>query len=208
MTQNITNPIADTVEERVSSYFYRISLLKLQIHSSTLSASSAQEADPQNYASELEAWLNDWKEVLSRTDDPQLLRVLEAWGNMNYHHTAFLATSLARTPSENSLHHCDQIIRSCSFLARHQNKSSLSSLATPNQAQSPVFPISWPTAHLVFTAGLSTHASGERRPFQEPAERMGTVRRCLTLLGLLESDPSMLCVGFSEILEGLFNAGT
>lgn len=213
--KNITKPISCTIQERVSSYYYRISLLKMQIRSSCLSGSCAQDSQVmsgeshQSYQLELETWLVDWKaEVISaiKTDQPcesQLLSVLEAWAELQYHHTAMLTSCLFRA-GDGVLVHCDQILRSCGFLARHQQKFSQPRRNVPMSEQPlvPVFPMNWTVAHLIFSTSLSV-LSPRDQTMSKASERTNIAKRGLVVLALLDGNPSMLSTGFSEILEGL-----
>lgn len=214
----MTEPMSGTVEERISCYSYRISLLKMQIHSYMLSNSSKQPLKTvarenfQAYRLELEAWLTDWKEevVPMIESDPVKVTnsgpVLESWADLNYHHAALLLNQLPPTKqTAEVLMNCHMIVRSCSALARHQQKSLLPrGTAEYEQHPSPIFPLNWTTAHLIFSIGLYLRLWGFQHGATTDSEkRLGTARRCLTLLALLEGDPMMLSTGFSEILEGL-----
>ncbi len=213
--------MSGTIKERIAAYFYRISLLKMQIHSSILSESGTQTPqttgdDHQVYRDELEAWLKDWEGELMLTTEKnhgsgeQSLAALEAWANLNYHHTALLVTHLSPTERDNPLLSCDQIVKSCSFLTRHQQKSHLFrlALATVEGQDALVFPTSWITAHLLFSIGLSLTTWNNKYATETGVyERMGIAGRCLTALGLLESDPATLSTGFTEVLETLGHNG-
>jgi hypothetical protein len=168
--------------------------------------------DCQIYQQDLDAWLTDWKEeVISNIEShsetrPQLLPILEAWANLNYHHTGLLITHLSPSSSDNVLQHTDQIILSSATLVRYQQKSLLLPVpATVPESVSfnPIFPLNWTIAHTVFSIGLNIpdllKRSGPSRTYQ--AREVAT--RCLTVLAMFESEFSMLSTGFSEILEWL-----
>ncbi|KAF2798705.1 hypothetical protein K505DRAFT_96146 [Melanomma pulvis-pyrius CBS 109.77] len=214
----MTEPMSGTVEERISCYSYRISLLKMQIHSYMLSNLSKQPLQTvareivQTYRLELKAWLTDWKEevVPMIESDPAKATnsrlVLDSWADLNYHHAELLLNQLPPTnQTAEALLNCHLLVRSCSALARHQQKSLLPrGTAEYEQQRLPIFPLSWTTAHLIFSIGLNLRLWGFQRGATADSEkRLGISRRCLTLLALLEGDPMMLSTGFSVILEGL-----
>lgn len=195
----------------------------MQIHSSTLSrtctpalASQAKETR-QRYQEELEAWLGDWRqnrtldlESESETNNPNshsssngTNTILEAWAHLNYNHALQLLDQLSPidTVPQKPIERDDQIIRNCTALARHQQKTSL--LNTHHtSAHTAFFPLDWTTAHLVFSTGLALSKHGGQGAARgEVQRREGSMRRCLMLLALLEGDPAMLATGFAEVLE-------
>ena len=221
-------PITGTIEDHITIYSYRISLLKVQIHSSILSSPNGREAPTasntnnsnfQTYQLELETWLADWKaEVLSNIEidvdrGPHFLPVLESWAMLNYHHTALLLIQLSGKTSDDILHHIINVVQPCILLLRHQNKSlpALLQLQVPNSDHPfhpittfdlPVFPINWTVAHLMLSTSLSALDGNNGRVFMA-FKNEGILRRCLTALAMLEGDPAMLSTGFAEIFERL-----
>lgn len=208
--------MSGAVQEYLGCYFYRVSVLKMQIHGRLLSKSSMQQSTivdqdvQQSYQMELEAWLLDWKSEMSSTvessqmHDPQLSSVLDAWASLHYHHATLMVDQIHQTGSYTAHQHCDKLVRACNFLIKQQRKSPLLRLATPrpNQSILPVYLKDWTVPHLVFSAGLELLVQRGRGGGSIP-EALRTARHCVTTLALVESDASMLSTGFSEILEGL-----
>ncbi|KAI1867245.1 uncharacterized protein JN550_007297 [Neoarthrinium moseri] len=214
---NIIKPRTGSVEERIATYFYRLSLFKMQIHSHILSNTSAPDIGTathdhfQALRAQLEAWLKDWTEegLFMSTDetyanDPHSLQVLEAWANLNYHHTLLLMSSLPSALVESPMESCVHIAKSCTFLARHQQRSIALWRSMPGQSQFLFFPKNWTTAHLILKAGLQLSCWSPESSLI--GETMGIMNRCLTALALFEGDPSNLSTGFSEILEHIGSA--
>ncbi|KAF2703245.1 hypothetical protein K504DRAFT_181238 [Pleomassaria siparia CBS 279.74] len=207
-------PVSGTVAETISFFSYRISLLKMQIHSCMLSR-FRKNVGRQTYHVELETWLADWTDQVKpsnsndHTDTSLLQQVLDAWAKLNYHHTALLlaqldGTAVASIP-ESLTQHSDHIIRSSSFLARHLQKS-LQGTPTTSNPQQPIlsFPLNWTDSHLIFSVGLILPVADKRRMGVGGADETTRItRRCLILLALLEGDSTMLSTGLSEVLERL-----
>lgn len=215
--QSITRPISGIVEERISAYYYRISLLKMQVHSNMLaqsrndtSCTSTANEDFSTYQQDLDTWLKDWKDVVNwivqrdNAQTPQLLQVLEAWGSLNYHHTVILISSLPSTAADSPSPNWDDIVTTCGFLFKHQQSSLLLRQAATYAYLAPVYVSNWTTAHLIFNVGLKIF-TGDSPGATVAPQRMGAARRCLRVMALLEGDPANLSSGFSEVLERLYS---
>ncbi|KAH8667049.1 hypothetical protein BX600DRAFT_285340 [Xylariales sp. PMI_506] len=207
-----------TTNERISIYFYRISFLKMQIHSLVLSEASSQRDSATLKSHLVELWhgLRDWhqswnQELLSSpADDSQdwgkAIQYLQAWGDLNYNAGVLLLSkcSTEATDVTDTMSACCLIVSSSNLLVRHQQHSLCSVLDTETQRRTPVFPIDWTTSHLIFSAGVRLVASRNQGKYTIPTwER--AMRSCLSSVALLESDPANLSMGYSELLEGLCN---
>lgn len=203
----------NTLNERVSIFFYRISLLKIQIQNNLLRPRPARrehEAHNKNelqaYQDEVQSWLIEWR------SDPTIAvqigstaAVLHGWADLHGSHAAFLiaAASMPTAAPAVSIPICEDIVASAGRLVRHQKKSALlRGLATADQDL--LFPANWTVAHLVFSVGLAlVKAAKTPSSAAGHSHASAAMRRCLTVLALLEADAGNLATGFSEIVEGL-----
>jgi hypothetical protein len=117
----MTKPLSEGASDRVSASFYRISLLKMQMSSIMLANPASRDLRVESsakYRRQAEIWLEDWQEELKITttkiplNTERGMTVLEAWGNLQYHHAALLASDLAPTEGDDLLGTLDHIVRS------------------------------------------------------------------------------------------------
>jgi hypothetical protein len=214
----MTKPLCGTVKERIAIFFYRISLLQMQIQGAILSEASSQKPtaaeDVQGYQNALAEWLQDWRaefapEAEHISADSHTQPFLDAWADLHYCHASFLMASFRceasyDTSSNDHLLQCGKLIQACSFLARHEKKALLLGQTTVAESPAPIFPIDWTSAQLIFSVGLRLSALIKQRARSPNDKESAIVRQCLTVLALLEGDATHLCTGFSELLEVLF----
>lgn len=215
----MTRPLCGTVKERIAIFFYRISLLKMQVQGAILSEASSRNStaaeDAQAHKNALATWLQDWRaEFAVETEhisaDGHTQAFLDAWADLQYCHTSLLIASLqceasSEASSKEHLLLGGKLIQACGFLARHEKKAVLLGQTVVEGSHAPIFPIDWASAQLIFSVGLHLCVSMQRWTGQTSDQGEATMRKCLTVLALLEGDAAHLCTGFSELLEGLYH---
>lgn len=188
----------------------------MQLHSLLLSEASNQR-DPGKlngrYATlrqELMQWQTSWTTdfipgVVSQSHDwTKAAQYLEAWGNLQYNATILMASKPSPETTEASYNAAKQVVRCCCLLAR-QHQYSFSALPTEEmRSECPIFPVDWTISHLLFAAAIQL-LSAKMRDTANHEDRDRTLRSALVTMALMEADPAHLSMGFSEILEKLYD---
>ena len=125
--------MSGVAEERISAYYYRISLLKLQVHSKMLYEPTSQQhstptVDENNvYQRELDAWMLELREEImgmgANSDPPNDAGLVENWAALQYHHTALLIDYFPGIPNDGRIYRYSEIIKACNNLSRMQQKA-------------------------------------------------------------------------------------
>src|SRR5687767_9102731 len=130
---------------------------------------------------------------------------LEAWGTLQYNASIFMLSKQLSETIETSYEAVKQVICCCSLLAR-QHQFFFSALSDERMTcHFPVFPVDWTVSHLLFAAAIQL-LSPEVRSHAERKDWERVFRSSLVTMALLEADPANLCMGFSEILEKLYDS--
>ncbi|KAH8669104.1 hypothetical protein BX600DRAFT_549316 [Xylariales sp. PMI_506] len=220
LRDELTQPIYNTTEERSTIQFYRISTMKMQFQSLLLSKASMQRNSGtgklkercENLRNELLQWHQSWKtEFISaitseRHDWSVAVQCLEAWGSLQYHATILMLSRFSSETLEYVFNAVREVVSCCSLLVRQHQYSFCVVPDNDDEMryQIPVFPTDWTISHILFSAGLHL-LSSEMRDATDHNIWERTVRSCLATMGLMEADPANLSMGFSGILEALYN---
>ncbi|OKL59542.1 hypothetical protein UA08_05364 [Talaromyces atroroseus] len=216
LRDELTQPICNTTEERVSIQFYRISTMKMQLQSLLLSEASMQrnlvklKERCEKVRDELLHWHQSWKMdfMPAITSDMHdwggAVKYLEAWASLQYNETILMLSRFSSETSEYVLNAVREIVSCCSLLVREHQHSFCAIHDHEMRHQIPVFPTDWTISHLLFSAALHL-LSSEKRDAADHKVWERTVRSCLATMALMEADPANLSMGFSEILEGLYS---
>lgn len=159
-----------------------------------------------DFRNELRHWHDVWNDNVhsiaseSSFNSENITSYLRAWGEMNYHAATLMLSRFSKEPATAIIESCRQIIASCNLLVRHQQRSFSSNFDTKGQMPTLVFPIDWTISHLVFSAALCLF------PFRgQSFETEKVIRSALICMALMEGNPTNMSMGFSGILEGLYN---
>ena len=173
--------------------------------------------DAQQHHRALDDWLVCWKkyvETLILPSEKETLHphLLLAVGEFRYYHALYILSQACPTLGISVLGVCDKMARCCTSIARWQQAAALTTTTTTRsendgqRSSSFIYPLSWTMSHAVFQAALcliSSMREGGPSAYQDGGEIALAMRRCLTCLSLLESDPDNLSTGLAATLEAL-----
>ena len=151
------------------------------------------------------SWKTDFLPTITseRHDWNKAVQYLEAWGSLQYNATILMLSKLSET-TEAFFNVAREVVRSCTLLARQHQYSFCALHNDEMRWQTPVFPIDWTISHLLFAAAVQL-LSPETRDAADHTDWDQTLRSCLATMALMEADPANLSMGFSEILEKLYD---
>lgn len=173
--------------------------------------------DAQQHHRALDDWLVCWKKYVETLIIPSSEKetmhphVLLAVGEFRYYHALYILSQACPTLGISVLGVCDKMARCCTSIARWQQAAALTTTTTRSdndgqRSSSFIYPVSWTMNHAVFQAALcliSSMREGGPSAYQDGGEIALAMRRCLTCLSLLESDPDNLSTGLAATLEAL-----
>jgi hypothetical protein len=164
----------------------------------------------EHFRKELLQWHQSWKTDFMSAITSELhdwkgaVQYLEAWGSLQYSSTILILSRFSSETADYVFNAVREIVSCCSLLVRQQQYSFCAIHDDEIRHQIPVFPTDWTISHLLFSAALHL-LSSEKRDAADHNSWERTVRSCLATMALMEADPANLSMGFSEILEGLYN---
>jgi hypothetical protein len=191
--------------------------MKMQLQSLLLSEASMQRNAGnlnercEKVRKELLQWHQSWKTDFIPAITGELhdwggaIQYLEAWGSLQYNETILMLSRFSSETTEYVFNAIREVVSCCSLLIREHQYSFCVIYDHEMRHQTPVFPTDWTISHLLFSAAIHL-LSSEMRDAADRNVWERTVRSCLATMALLEADPANLSMGFSEILEGLYDS--
>ncbi|KAH6647876.1 hypothetical protein BKA67DRAFT_400034 [Truncatella angustata] len=193
-------------EDQISISSYLISFHKLQIHNALLRCTSnCAPADCQEYRRALDEWFVRWRELVASMPGDGAQHMLLSWGQFNYQHGVFLVSLLGPTPGGKISRLLDGMTTAALQLTRHQQLFGRLYSHNENQKLLMIFPLTWADSHFVLQLALCS-LNEEIVTTDEDEEQALALRRYLSLLLRLESDPENLLAGQSLVFEELYKS--
>jgi hypothetical protein len=159
--------------------------------------------DCQEHRRKLDEWFVRWKDLLASVHESERTCELASWGELNYYQGLFMISQLWPTPGRQPVGICENISKACTQLAQYQQLSAYPRLNIGGQQVGRIFPMNWTTSHLIFQVGLNIFSCETVTPDQKHREAT-SLMRCLSLLSLLETDPTNLLTGQPGLLQDLY----